>query len=127
MLGKPSHRTEERLKEHGTRAFAVVTASADRGLAVTSGAEGLVGNTSVMRRTTLRVEPTGAPAFEVEKNFRYGQFSVPYVGGHVAVIFDPDDHDRIMIDHDTAYVKPSLPGAKFDQTGMLIDRGDGAA
>ncbi len=127
MLGKPSHRTEEHLKEHGTRAFAVVTAIADRGLAVTSGAEGLVGNTTVMRRTTLRVEPVGEPAFEVVKNFRYGQFSVPYVDGHVAVIFDPDDHDRIMIDRDTAYVKPSLPGAKFDQTGMLIDRGDGAA
>ena len=122
MLGKPSHRTEERLKEHGTRAFAVVTAIAERGLAVTNGAEGLAGNTTVMRRTTLRVEPTGEPAFEVEKNFLYGQFSVPYVDGHVAVIFDPDDHDTIMIDHDTPYVKPSLPGAKFDQAGMRIDR-----
>ncbi len=124
MLGKPSHRTEQRLRESGTRAPAVVTAIADGGVAITSGAEGIVGNTTVMRRTALRVEPVGEPAFAVEQHFRFSQFGVPYVGAHLAVIFDPEDHDTIMIDHDTVVVPPSPAGAKFDMTGAVIDRGD---
>ena len=126
MLGRPSHRTEKHLKESGTRAPAVVTAIADRGVAITDGAEGVVGNTTLMRRTSLRVEPIGEPAFEIEKRFRYSQFGVPSAGDKVAVIFDPEDHDSIMIDHDTVIVPAVSPLAKFDGSGMVIDRGGGS-
>jgi hypothetical protein len=98
MLGKPSRRTEKRLQEHGVKASAVVLEIAERGMAVTNGAEGVVANTTLMLKTKLRVEPDGRPAFEVEKRFRYPQLAVPTAGMRVPVVFDPDDTDKIMLD-----------------------------
>jgi hypothetical protein len=98
MLGKPSRRTRKKLEEHGKRAPAVVVEIAERGMSVTSGSGQLVANTEVMLKTKLRVEPEDEPAFEVEERFRYPQLSIPSVGSRLAVIYDPSDHDRIMID-----------------------------
>ncbi|MDX6666492.1 MAG: hypothetical protein QOG68_2698 [Solirubrobacteraceae bacterium] len=102
MLGKPSKRTQKRLEETGRHAPAEVLAVAERGMAITSGPEGLVSSTEVLLKTTLRVEPDGEPAFEVTKRIRYGQLSQPFVGQRVNVIFDPDDHDDLIIDHSAA-------------------------
>lgn len=98
MLGKPSRRTRKRLEENGRRAPATVVSIAERGMAVTNGAEGVVSNTELMLKTTLRVEPPGEPAFEVTKRIRYPQLSVPSAGMRVNVLFDPDDHDEVIID-----------------------------
>jgi hypothetical protein len=98
MLGKPSRRTKRKLEEHGTRAPATVVEIAERGMAVTSGAEGIVANTEVMLKTKLRVEPEDEPAFEVEERFRYPQLAIPSVGSRLAVLYDPSDHDKVMID-----------------------------
>jgi hypothetical protein len=98
MLGKPSRRTRKKLEEHGKRAPAVVVEIAERGMSVTSGSGQLVANTEVMLKTKLRVEPEDEPAFEVEERFRYPQLSIPSVGSRLAVIYDPSDHDRVMID-----------------------------
>jgi hypothetical protein len=98
MLGRPSRRKRRKLEEHGTRATATVLEIAKKGMAITQGAEGVIGNTTLALRAKLRVEPKGAPAFEVAQRFRFSQLAVPSVGDRVAVIYDPDDHDNLMFD-----------------------------
>ncbi len=123
MLGKPSKRSEKHLRAEGTRAPATVTAIAEKGMAVTNGAEGVVSNTELLLKTSLRVEPTGEPSFEIEKRFRYSQFGVPSVGQQVAVIYDPEDHDKLMIDREAGVVDPAfadqLAGGR--PTGGVVD------
>jgi hypothetical protein len=114
MLGKPSRQTEKKLEAHGKRAPAVVVEIADRGMSVTSGAGNLVSQAEVSLKTKLRVEPDDEPAFEVEERFRYPQLSIPSVGTRLAVIYDPSDHDTIMIDR-----SPEAVAAQFgDVPGM---------
>src|SRR5215216_1154394 len=98
MLGKLSRRTRKKLEQHGKRAPAVVVDIAERGMSVTSGPAGLVSSTELALKTKLRVEPADEPQFEVEERFRYPQLAVPSVGSRVAVIYDPSDHDKLMID-----------------------------
>src|SRR3954464_15531549 len=100
MLGKPSHRTRKRLEENGRTANATVLEIASRGMTITSGNDQIVANTKVVLKTKLRAEPNGEPAFEVEERFRYSQFAIPSVGSVVAVVYDPDDHDRLMLSDD---------------------------
>lgn len=119
MLGKPSKRTRKKLEEHGKRAPAVVVEIADRGMSVTSGAGNLVSQTEVMLKTKLRVEPEDEPAFEIEERFRYPQLSIPTVGSRLAVIYDPSDHDKVMIDHSAAGVAAQF-GAVPGMQGMEL-------
>jgi hypothetical protein len=98
MLGKPSRHLKKHLDEHGKKASAVVVEIAAKGMAITNGAEGVIGNTTLSLKTKLRVEPYGEPSFEIEKRFRYGQLAVPSAGAKVGVVYDPADHDKIMLD-----------------------------
>jgi hypothetical protein len=120
MLGKPSHRTRKRLEEHGRTASATVLEIASRGMTITSGNEQIVANTKVMLKTKLRVEPDGEPAFEVEERFRYSQFAIPAAGSVVAVVYDPDDHDKVMLSEDPVAVTQ----AAMTQAGMSSDQMD---
>src|SRR5262245_26709174 len=99
MLGKLSRRVEKRLLERGKRAPAVVVKIAERGMSVTSGPSQVVGNTELVLKTCLRVEPSDEPAFEVEQKFRFPQLAIPPVGTRLSVLYDPNDHSQIMIDH----------------------------
>ena len=123
MLGKPSRRTRKKLEEHGKRAPAVVLEIAEKGMAVTSGSGQLVANTEVMLKTKVRVEPDDEPAFEVEERFRYPQLSIPSVGSRLAVIYDPQDHDKIMIDRSVEGVATqfaNVPGLQgTDLQGLM--------
>jgi hypothetical protein len=53
----------------------------------------------VIRKTRLRVRPADATEFEVECKMRYGDWggSVPKAGDEIDVIFDPDDHQKVMV------------------------------
>jgi hypothetical protein len=99
VFGKPSRRKVKRLESHGVRAVAEVLEIGDRGITVTSGNQRAFSSTEVLLKTRLRVEPEGEPPFEVEKRFRYGQLSAPPVGMRVNVIFDPDNHGEVILDH----------------------------
>ena len=111
MLGKASRRTRKKLDENGKRAPAVVLEIAERGMSVTSGNENIVANTEVVLKTKLRVEPPDEPPFEVEHKFRYPQLSIPAAGSRVAVVYDPDDHDAIMLDRSAAGAALQFAGA----------------
>lgn len=100
MLGKPSRRTRKRLETSGRKASATVLAVGSHGMAITTGGGQLVQDTEVAVKLTLRVEPDGEQPFEVEEKFRFPQLSLPTQGQRLAVIYDPDDHDAIMLDDD---------------------------
>jgi hypothetical protein len=117
MLGKPSHRLRKRLEENGRTANATVIEIASRGMTVTTGNEQIVANTKVVLKTKLSVQPDGEPAFEVEQRFRYSQFAIPSVGSVLPVIYDPDDHDKIMLDESPT----SVMTAGMAQAGITPD------
>ena len=101
------------------KASAVVLEIADRGMSVTTGTGNLVGNTEVMLKAKLRVEPDGRPAFEVEQRFRFPQLAVPYPGLRVPVIFDPDDTDTVMLDDSPdAHIQSAMQGAGLSQESI---------
>jgi hypothetical protein len=98
MLGKPSRRTRHRLEDHGKKAPATVLEVGKRGMAITTGSGQLVSDTEVALKLSLRVEPEGEPPFELWTKLRFSQFGMPQAGSKIAVIYDPEDHESIMLD-----------------------------
>ena len=98
MLGKPSRRARRKLEQDGIHAPATVLEIAGRGMAITHGSEAIVSNTELALKLRLRVEPPGQLPFEVECKLRFPQLAVPPVGGRIAVVYDPDDPETIMLD-----------------------------
>jgi Short C-terminal domain len=121
MLGRRNRFTRKKLMNEGTAAPATVLEIADDGMAVTHGSDAYVGNTELVLRTRLRVDPPGEPSFEVQQKFRYPQLSIPSVGTVLNVRFEADDHDKIMIDTDSLpAISPTLSAATgLDLNGLL--------
>lgn len=126
MLGKPSKKLKQQLEESGKRANAVIVEIAEKGLAVTRGAaDNVVSNTEIALKTHLRVQPEDEPEFEVKKRLSYPQLSVPSAGQTVPVIYDPEDHDKIIVDYSTAGQEQaalSAAGIDADSLGDLMNQ-----
>lgn len=126
MLGKPSRRTRKRLETSGRKASATVLAVGSHGMAITTGGGQLVQDTEVAVKLSLRVEPEGEPAFEVEEKFRFPQMAIPTQGQRLPVIYDPDDHDAIMLDDnpmavvDAALAHTGKPEGQIDLVKQLM-------
>ena len=114
MLGKPSKKLIKQLEENGKHANATVIEIAEKGMAVTRGAEGVVANTEIALKTHLRVQPDDEPEFEVKKRFSFPQMAVPGAGQTVPVLYDPQDHDKIIVD----YTPEAQQGAAFAAAGI---------
>lgn len=124
MLGELSKRKRKKLEESGTRAPATVVEIAEKGMTITNGNEQIVANTKVILKTKLLVEPEGQPSFEIEEKFRYSQFGIPSAGQKLAVIFDPNDHDTIMLDDDPMAAVSSMmagTGASAEQQALVTN------
>jgi DNA-binding protein YbaB len=125
MLGKPSKRMQKKLEESGKRANATVVDIAEKGMAVTNGPEGIVANTEVVLKTRLKVQPEDEPEFEVTQRFRYPQLAIPSAGSVLPVIYDPEDHDKVMIDPSTEAAQGaalSAAGIDPNSLGQLMDQ-----
>ena len=114
MLGKPSKKLIKQLEENGKHANATVIEIAEKGMAVTRGAEGVVANTELALKAHLRVQPDDEPEFEVKKRFSFPQMAVPGAGQTVPVLYDPQDHDKIIVD----YTPEAQEGAAFAAAGI---------
>ncbi|MEQ1873623.1 MAG: SHOCT domain-containing protein [Ilumatobacteraceae bacterium] len=100
MFGKPGRGLRKDLAQNGVRASATVVEIAKRGMSITSRTN--VAAAKAILKTTLQVQPPdGSPAFQVRQSFQYSQFAIPSVGNQLAVIYDPADHERIMIDSES--------------------------
>ena len=125
MLGKPSKRLMKQLEENGKHATATVVEIAEKGMAVTRGAEGVVGNTELALKAHLRVQPEDEPEFEVKKRFSFRQLAVPSAGQTIPVLYDPADHDKIIVDYSPeAQQGAALSAAGIDpsQIGQLMEQ-----
>lgn len=58
----------------------------------------------IVRRSKLRVTPVDGGSFEFEGDVRYGDHGryVPKAGEELDVIYDPDDHSKVMVAPPTA-------------------------
>jgi Short C-terminal domain len=125
MLGKPSKKLKQQLEQSGKRANATVVEIAEKGMAVTRGAEGVIGNTELALKTHLKVQPDDEPEFEVKKRFSFPQLAVPSAGQTVPVLYDPQDHDKIIVDYSPeAQQSAAFSAAGIDpsQIGQLMEQ-----
>jgi hypothetical protein len=121
MLGKPSKRLKKQLEESGKRANATVVEIAEKGMAVTRGAEGVIGNTELALKAHLKVQPDDEPEFEVKKRFSFPQLAVPSAGQTIPVIYDPSDHDKIMVDYSPEAQQNAALSASGIDPGQMGD------
>lgn len=101
MLGLRK-REEKKLREHGSEATAEVLEATRGRFSVTVGDPQLVENTQILWHLTLRVRPQHAEEFTADVKQRFSQMSSPVVGMTLPVLYDPDDHSKLAIDHDDA-------------------------
>jgi hypothetical protein len=57
-----------------------------------------------VRRARLRIRPADGQEFEVERDMRFGDYGryVPKAGEEIEVVYDPDDHEKVMVAAPTA-------------------------
>jgi hypothetical protein len=57
-----------------------------------------------VRKTRLRIRPADEPEFEMEGKVRFGDWGreVPTAGAEIEVIYDPNDHSKVMVAPPTA-------------------------
>lgn len=98
MFGHRSKKTRERLEAGGVRATATVLDISGGRVSITTGNPQIVANTELPMKVRLRVEPKDQEAFEVETKMTFPQLGVPGQGATIPVLFDPDDHDTVILD-----------------------------
>ncbi|HEY2637725.1 MAG TPA: SHOCT domain-containing protein [Solirubrobacteraceae bacterium] len=96
MFGKHT-RLERKLREAGRTAPATVL-ECHGSITITKGNEMIVSNTQVVCRLRLQVSPPGEPTFEAETSARFSQFAMPGQGATLQVPYDPEDHDKVVVD-----------------------------
>lgn len=100
MFGKHT-RLERKLRENGRTAPATVL-ECHGTMTITEGNAMIVSNTQVVCKLRLQVAPPGEPPFEATTSARFSQFGVPDEGDVLAVLYDPEDHDKVVVDQSTA-------------------------
>jgi hypothetical protein len=94
MFGHSDRRARERLEERGQRAWATVQEIASEGKEVT----GEDGQQATLLKCRLRVEAADGFPFSFEDKLAFPQLGVPTVGSRIAVVYDPKDHDTLVLD-----------------------------
>jgi phage baseplate assembly protein gpV len=124
MLGH-NKRLERKLKEHGgSQAWATVLDSRKEWASTGGGnvSPGQAGSITIHQALKLRVEPDGEAPFEASVkqvfNDSHG-WPIPQEGWSVAVIYDPNDHSKVVIDLEQM---PVMPGADRDEAVARHER-----
>jgi hypothetical protein len=121
MLGHHELR-ERKLRKNGKAATATVLECRQTSWSETTGNPGLVGNTKIMCKLKLRVEPDGGAAFEASTDGMFGQFSIPSPGMPVRVLYDPSKRDKVVIDHSEAGQEATVKAFTDRALQPTIDR-----
>jgi hypothetical protein len=128
----------EHLNANGVRAPATVVEISRYGSEVKSGGVspldlvGLGGGNKEWRihKTKLLVRPAGEPEFEVETKMRYGGgyiARVPSEGDEFDVLYDPADHENIMLAPPTAEQEAIRTANALNKADIGIQIGGGGA
>src|SRR3954452_1163255 len=119
---------ERRLRKSGRRAFATVLDSERTHYTETHGNEAVVSNTTVLWKLQLQVAPDGEPAFEAEADVLLPQTWSPSSGTRFPVLYDPDDHAKLVIDRSeegTRLLDDEVDRSRVDErVGRMRARGE---
>jgi hypothetical protein len=120
MFGK-GRRERRQLERSGRRARATVLEIAALGLNIgDAGPDRASSGSDAVRKTTLRVEPEGEPPFEVTKRLRYGHGRfLPKAGDAIEVLYDPKDHEKLMVAPPTAEEERQRTMAALGESNLL--------
>jgi hypothetical protein len=106
MFGSISKKEHQQLMETGEHADAVILDSktltigkAPIRFAKLGGVRAGTGTHAVT--THLRVEPKSGTPFEIKQRIRFPENTSREPGTRLAVVFDPDDHERLILDPDS--------------------------
>ena len=111
MFGNKKRLERKLSEEGGAVAWATVIDAATRWTSGSNYENGpyTVGNNNHMK-VTLKVEPEGQPAFEATFHQTFPG-RIPIKGFQVKVMYDPDDHSKIVIQEDQIFP----PGISHEQ------------
>jgi hypothetical protein len=117
-------RERKHLEQAGKRAPATVVEIARFGLNIgDAGPDRASSGSEALRTTTLRVQPEGEPEFEVKRRIRYGDGKpVPKAGDVIEVLYDPEDHEKVMVAPPTAEQEQARIAAALSkaQIGLTV-------
>jgi hypothetical protein len=126
MLGI-GKRAENKLRENGRAATATVVAVKRGHIGESSGQAYGGQNSTINYHFTVRIEPDGEVPFEAEVSDRILLSNSPTgVGGTIAVLYDPDDHSKVRIDHSTGAVMGNALAGAISPAAMDTIRAAGA-
>lgn len=133
------------LEQHGRRAPATVVEIAKHGSEVRSEGIGIshlmpgsAGDSLLprnsggymVRRAKLAVRPANEPGFEVERKIRFGDWGryVPKSGEEIEVVYDPNDHEKLLVAPPTAEEEQARTIAALSKAdiGFTVGGGGGA-
>lgn len=121
VFGRGKHR-EEQLRASGRAARAEVLEAERSGLGVTVGNPALVDGTEVVWKLRLLVQPEGEPPFEASLKARLPQLNVLRRGASLAVLYDPADHSRVVLDRsEQGIVDAALSSALAGNPAVAAD------
>jgi Short C-terminal domain len=110
------------LKKNGKRAFATVVECNRTHLLETAGDPSVVSSTERLWKLTLRVEPEGEQPFEAKVDEYLPQLSSTSVGDRFPVLYDPNDHGKVVVDHSEQADEAMTDETIKEQTGDVISR-----
>jgi Short C-terminal domain len=96
-------RQEKKLRESGKSAQATIVEAKKGRFAISSGGNAAeqVATAHVNWKLKLHVTPDGEAAFDAEVKEGYAQMGMgPTVGSTINVLYDPNDHSKVVVDHD---------------------------
>jgi hypothetical protein len=121
MLGRKHD--EKKLREDGGRsAPATVTALKQGHIGMATGGQAFGGqNSTINYHFTLQVMPDGETPFEATVSDRILiSNSPPGVGSTIFVLFDPDDHSKVRIDHSNSAMVATFASGISDNAKSAI-------
>src|SRR4051794_37062898 len=90
---------ERRLRSKGRRAVAQILEAKRTSYTETLGNDAIVSDTRRLWKLRLRVAAEGESPFEVDIDELFVQTHSPSIGSRLPVLYDPDDHGHVVIDH----------------------------
>jgi hypothetical protein len=110
-----SKRLEKKLREHGRQAPAEVLEAEGTGVGITRGNPAFLQNTQLVWKLKLRVKPADEPPFETETKTRFPQLAGPHPGATLNVLYDPDDHSKVVVDSSPEGAAEALLGESMGE------------
>ncbi|MFL5824495.1 MAG: SHOCT domain-containing protein [Solirubrobacteraceae bacterium] len=111
---------ERSLRKKGRRAFATLVSAERTHLLNTVGDPSIVSNTTRMWKVVLRVEPEGETPFETKLEAWFEQTSDPRGMERYAVLYDPDDHNKVMLDDSAEAVQAVVDEKTKERTDATL-------